>query len=79
MKSRRRTLRDNPPDLVARLYRTAVLDSRTAEYSRAGPGRQADINQIQGSLLVVPRGQKVLRPQGRGAPFMARVFLSVTK
>ena len=49
------------------MYRTAVPHSRTVEYSRAVPGRQTDINRIQGRLLVVPREQKVFRPQG-GAP-----------
>ena len=66
-KYQRQSLRDNPPDLAAQLYRAAVPHSCTAKYSRVGPGCQTDINQVQGRLLVVPRGQKALRPQS-GAP-----------
>ena len=61
-KSQRRVLRGNPPDLVARLYRTAVPHGRAVEYSRLGPGRQTDINKIQSRLMVLSHGQEVPRP-----------------
>ena len=57
-------LRTNSHGFAARPYRAALQ----IEYSRAGLGRQTDINQIQGRLLAVPREQEVLRSQGGKPP-----------
>ena len=50
-----------PPGIVARLYRTALSHSCTVKYSRAGPGRQADINRTPHPDGV---GLPPLRPPG---------------
>ena len=55
-----------PPDLVVRPYRTAVPYSCTAEYSRGGPGRQADSNQTPSPLWGGPPAPPGGRRTGAG-------------